>query len=202
MVVMLISSRALRSLALVLLVAAALSVGFWYLGVWAVGQTFQESGLDGLSSLLEAAVGGSLANRSGHLQPSQGMRDQGVIAFYRRHPDKLKEDRAYFRTWVAALAVGNSALEYNGMVQWQDSEAFDRISSAERHDAWGHLFCVMANKGIAIVVSPGPDALSSLRCDELRISKAELESLPHARLNKHPSGALILVLTTSNQTDR
>ncbi len=66
-------------------------------------------------------------------------------------------------------------------------------------DAWGHAFCIQSDQQETIVVSPGPQALSSLDCNtlKLKVSGNDLANMPQARLNPHISGVLILFLKQS-----
>jgi hypothetical protein len=88
--------------------------------------------------------------------------------------------------------------ESRGQVRWESSTAASWIAPSQRTDAWGHAFCVQSDQQETIVVSPGPQALSSLDCNNLKVTGKELAQMPQGRLNPHASGALILFVKRSD----
>lgn len=188
------SAKLYRRLAVGVCLMLVLFVGVWYLGVWSVRRTFEETHFDGLSSLLEASAGRSLANAGSHVDLAQHESSAGILEFYRGHPDEMKKDKALFQTWSAALRMADSALEHHGLSEWQSSESVSWILSGEREDAWCHPFCLKADQDVSVVVSARPQALAPLTCSKTALSPDQLSSLKQGRLNRHPSGALILFL--------
>ena len=187
------SSKFIRRLIFGLGLMAVLATGFWYFGVWSVRRTFEETHFDGLSNLLEASAGRALSNAAAHYEVSETSSD-GVMSFYAQHPEAIKNDKELFRTWSAALSVADSALQHHGPPEWQSSLSLDWISPENAHDAWNRPFCLKADQGVSVVVSAGPQALAPLTCGKIALPPGQLSSLKQGRLNRHPSGALILVL--------
>lgn len=188
------SEKLYRRLAIAACLAFVLSIGAWYFGVWSVRQTFEETHFDGLSNLLEASAGRSLANADSHVDLAQRESPASILEFYQGHPDEMKKDKALFQTWSTALRMADSALDRNGLSEWQSSESVSWILPGERDDAWRHPFCLKADQGVSIVVSAGPEALAPLTCSKIALSADQLGSFKQGRLNRHPSGALILVV--------
>jgi hypothetical protein len=196
------SAKTVRVLAGSLFLAVGVSIGVWYLGVWSVRRTFEETHFDGLSNILQAAVGRSLANGNARYEISQVQSNIGLVEFYRRHPDGINKDKSYFRTWYAALAIADAAFEGHKTVQWQSTELLNWVAPAQRQDFWGHSFCVKADDDVSAIISAGSEALTSLKCSEVFIPEQELRSLPQGKLDAHPSGALILVLTRKQRSSK
>lgn len=188
------SAKVYRRLAVGACLMLLLAIGFWYLGVWSVRRTFEETHFDSLSNLLEASAGRSLANADSHVELAQRESPAGILDFYQDHPDAINKDREFYRTWSAALAVAASALEHRGPNQWHSSDSVNWILPGGRNDAWGHPFCLKSDQDISIVVSAGPRSLAPLACSEIILSDEDLRPFIQSRLNRHPSGALILVL--------
>jgi hypothetical protein len=161
---------------------------------WSVRRTFAETHFDGLTNLLKASAGRSVVNADSHVDLAQRESHSGILEFYQDHPDEMKKDKALFQTWSAALRMADSALERRGLSEWQSSESVSWILSSERDDAWRHPFCLKVDHGVGVVVSAGPEALAPLTCSKIALSPGQLSSLKQGRLNRHPSGALILML--------
>lgn len=172
---------------------AILVTGFWYLGVWSVRRTFEETYFDGLTNLLEASAGRALSNADAHYEVS-GAPPEGMISFYAQHPEALRNDKELFRTWSAALSAADYALQHHSPPEWQSSLSLDWIAPENAYDAWNHPFCLKTAHGVSVVVSAGPQALAPLACGKIALPLGQLSSLKQGRLNRHPSGALILVL--------
>jgi len=183
-----------RRLAVGACLMLALFIGVWYLGVWSVRRTFEETHFDGLSNLLEASAGRSLANADSHIDLAQRESSAGILKFYKDRPDEMKKDKALFQTWSTALRMADSALEHGGLSEWQSSESVSWILPGDRDDAWRHPFCLRADQGVSVIVSAGQQALAPLECSKIDLSLDQLSSLKQGRLNRHPSGALILVV--------
>jgi hypothetical protein len=188
------SAKLYRRVAVGACLILVLFVGVWYFGVWSVRRTFEETHFDGLSNLLEASAGRSLANADSQVELVQPGSSAGILGFYQSHADEMKKDKALFQTWSIALRMADSALERSGLSEWQSSESVSWILPGERADAWRHPFCLKADQGVSVVVSAGPQALAPLTCDKIALSSDQLSSFKQGRLNRHPSGALILVV--------
>src|SRR5262249_26227988 len=145
------SSKIIRRLFLGLGLTAVFAAAFWYLGVWSVRRTFQETHFDGLSSLLEASARIALSNADTRYEISQGAPSAGMLDFYARNPEAMKNDKELFRTWSAALSTAESALQHQGPTEWQSSKSVDWISHEDANDAWNHPFCVRFDQNASMV---------------------------------------------------
>ena len=176
-----------------------LGVAGWLLAGWgtkrAFESAFQNGGFSQLSDVLEATVGATLARSDSRLQLGPATNNAAPMEYYRRNPQQLQLDKKYFQTWRSALAIADSSraggYQING---WQSSRDISWIPVPSRTDSWGHNFCVQSTPVQAIVVSPGPQALTSLDCRGLKLPEEELAKMPEGRLNPHASGGLILVV--------
>ena len=181
----------------VLVVLVVLGVAGRYFVEWSLSRAFQPAmkeggGLRQLTDVLEASVGSTLARGDARLQPGEAP-GQGALAYYQKNPQALQRDKKYFETWHSALAIADAGRKGEQKLgRWESSTAASWIAPSQRNDAWGHAFCVQSDQQETIVVSPGPQALSSLDCNSLKITGDELAQLPQGRLNPHASGALIL----------
>ena len=186
----------------VLVVLVVLGVAGRYFVEWSLNRAFQPAmkeggGLRQLTDVLEASVGSTLARGDARLQPGEAP-GQGALAYYQKNPQALQRDKKYFETWHSALAIADAGLRGEHQLgRWENSTAASWIASSQRTDAWGHAFCVQSDQQETIVVSPGPQALSSLDCNSLKITGEELAQMPQGRLNPHASGALILFVKKS-----
>ena len=191
-----------RIVLVVIASAAVLAVGIWCFLGWTVNRAFTSAAQDGsfqkLSDVVQAAVGSTLARGDVRLKPGETM-GQGALAFYQKNPQALQRDKSYFQTWHRALAIADAGRKGEHQLgRWESSAAATWIGPSQKTDAWGHAFCVESDQTQTIVVSPGPQALSSLDCNTLRISEDELAQMPQSRLNPHASGALILFVKRSS----
>jgi|SRR5882672_718509 len=181
---------------------AVLGIAGRYFVEWSLNRAFQPAmkeggGLRQLADVLEASAGSSLARGDVRLQPGEAT-GQGALAFYQKNPEALQRDKKYFETWHSALAIADVGRKgEHKLGQWESSAAATWIAPAQKADAWGHAFCVESDQQWTVVVSPGPQALSSLDCSTLKVSGDELATMPQGRLNPHASGALILFLKRS-----
>ena len=188
-----------------LVVLASLAVaglGGWLLVGWIVGGAFESAKRNGdfrtLFDVLEASVGSTLARGDVRLQ-ARRMVGEGALAFYQKNPQALERDRKYFETWSSALVIADAARKSEHQHgRWQSSATATWIAPPQRTDSWGRPFCFQSDRQQTIVVSPGPQALSSLDCDTLKVPAEELAEMPQGRLNPHPSGALILFVKTAS----
>lgn len=194
--------KTIRISLVVLVVLVVLGVAGRYFVEWSLNRAFQPAmkeggGLRQLADVLEASVGSTLARGDARLQPGEAP-GQGALAYYQKNPQALQRDKKYFETWHSALAIADAGRKGEHQLgRWESSTAASWIASSQRTDAWGHAFCVQSDQQETIVVSPGPQALSSLDCNSLKITGEELAQMPQGRLNPHASGALILFVKKS-----
>lgn len=187
----------LRISLLVVAALAVLGVAGWYFVGWSLNKAFQSAAQEGgglrkVVDATEATVGGTLARGDVPLQPGKAS-GEGALAFYEKNPQALQRDKKYFETWHSALAIADAGRKGEHQLgRWESSTAASWIAPSQKTDAWGHAFCVQSDQQETIVVSPGPQALSSLDCNSLKITGEELAQMPQGRLNPHASGALIL----------
>jgi hypothetical protein len=185
-------------ISLVVLVAlVTLGIAGRYFIEWSLNRAFQPAMKEGggfwqLADVMEASVGSTLARGDARLQPREAA-PAGALAYYQKNPQGLQRDKRYFETWHSALAIADAGRKREQKLgRWESSIAAAWVAPSQRTDAWGHAFCVESDQQEIIVVSPGPQALSSLDCNSLEITHKELAQLPQGRLNPHASGALIL----------
>jgi hypothetical protein len=181
---------------------SVLGIAGWFFVGWSISRAFQPALKEGggfrqLADVLEASVGSTLARGDAQLQAGRAT-GNGALAFYQKNPQALQRDKKYFETWHSALAIADVGRKGEHQLgRWESSTAATWIASSQRMDAWGHAFCVQSDQQETIVVSPGPQALSSLDCNTLKITEKELAQMPQARLNPHVSGVLILFVKKS-----
>jgi len=174
-----------------------LGIAARYFVEWSLNRAFQPAmqeggGLRKVVDAAEATVGSTLARGDVRLQPGKAS-GESALAFYEKNPQALQRDKKYFETWHSALAIADAGrIGEQKLGRWESSTAASWIAPSQRTDGWGHAFCVRSDQQEAIVVSPGPQALSSLDCNTLKITGEELAQMPQGRLNPHASGALIL----------
>jgi len=189
--------RYLRISLVALAALVVLGVAARYFVEWSLNRAFQPAMKEGggfrqLGEVLEASVGSTLARADAQFPPREAA-GEGVLAYYQKNPQALQRDKKYFETWHSALAIAAAGRKSKHQLsRWESSAAAAWIAPSQRMDAWGHAFCVQANQQETIVVSPGPQALSSLDCNTLKITGDELAHMAQGRLNPHASGALIL----------
>ncbi len=123
-------------------------------------------------------------------------RAEGSLDYYSSHPEALKSDTAFFKTWRAALVIARSRTgkSAGGRNVWISSRAARWIPSKYRVDGWRNYFCSGSQSDLSIVVDPGPKAMASLDCATITLRGVNLAGLPRGRLVPTPSGALVLVL--------
>jgi hypothetical protein len=181
---------------------AVIGIAGWYFVGWSLNRAFQSAtqeggGLSKVVDVAEATVGSTLARGDVPLQPRKAS-GEGALAYYEKNPQTLQRDKKYFETWHSALAIADAGRKGEQKLgRWESSTAASWIAPSQRNDAWGHAFCVQSDQQETIVVSPGPQALSSLDCNSLKITGEELAQMPQGRLNPHASGALILFVKKS-----
>ncbi len=184
---------------------ALLGVAGWYYAVFSAQKAFESSAREGnfrqILDVVEASLGSSLARSDSPMQTGRADKPVGALDYYQKNPRNLQRDKKYFETWHSALAIAHSGLE-NGhqLTGWESSTGVTWIPPSQRADSWGHAFCVQSDQQRAIVVSPGPQAVSSLDCSTLKLPEGEVPRMPQGRLTPHDSGALILVVKRSAQT--
>jgi hypothetical protein len=192
----------IRIFVMVVASLAVLGIAGWFFIGWSINRAFQPAvkeggGLRQLADVLEASGGSTFARGDAQLQPGTAT-GEGALAFYQKNPQALQRDKQYFETWHSALAIADAGRKSEHQPDlWESSTAATWIAPSQRTDAWGHAFCVQSDQQQTIVVSPGPQAFSSLDCNTLKVSGDELATMPQARLNPHASGALILFLKRS-----
>jgi hypothetical protein len=190
-----------RSIVIVLAALAVLGIAGWYFVGWSLNRAFQSAqeggGLRKVVDVAEATVGSTLTRGDVRLQPGKAS-GEGALAFYEKNRQASPQDKKCFETWHSALAIADAGRKgEHELGQWESSTGATWIVPSQRKDAWGHAFCVQSDQQETIVVSPGPQALSSLDCNSLKVSEDELGQMPQGRLNPHASGALILFVRKS-----
>jgi len=161
---------------------AVLGVGVWYFAIWSVKGAFEsaaQQGFEPLAGVLKATVGGTIARGDIRFELNSGAESSGAIDLYRNNPQALQRDKEYFDTWSSAMAIARETLQRgHQFTKWQSSQNLAWIPPPHRTDGWGHAFCVKSDQQHTILVSPGPQALSSLDCSTLKLSDDERENAP------------------------
>jgi hypothetical protein len=178
---------------------AALAVATPYFIRWSLKRAFkpaleESDGIEKVADALEASIGRTLARGDFRLQPGEG-KSEGVLSYYQKDPQALQRDKKYYETWISALAIADASgkLERHPG-RWESSASAAWVDPSRRTDAWGHAFCIRPDQRQTIILSPGPEALSSIDCNTLKIREADLARMPRTRLNPLASGALIMVV--------
>jgi hypothetical protein len=171
-------------------------IAAWYFVGWSINRAFSPAMKDGgglrqLANVLEASMGSTLARGDVRMQAGE-TEGTGVLGAYQKNPEALQRDRKYFEAWHSALALADAMRKNEHLGPWESSAAIAWLSPSQRTDAWGHAFCVRSDQAQTIVLSPGPQALSSLDCNTLKVPEEGLARMPQGRLNPIDSGALIL----------
>jgi hypothetical protein len=179
--------------------AIVVGAGLWLFLGWVGSRAFESAsgGSRQLFDVLEASMGATLSRTDSQMRVAPG----GALNYYQQNPQELQRDRKYFETWHSALAIADTGSE-KGLRSsiWESSLVAAWIPQSQRADSWGHGFCVRADLGEIIVVSPGPEAMSSLDCTTLKLSQEELSRMPNGKLSPVRSGALVLVLKKPGET--
>lgn len=192
-----------RPVVIVVATLALLGVAGRYFLAWSLDRAFEPAlkkggAVDHLKDVLEATVGSTLARGDARRQPGQST-DAGALNYYDKNPQALQRDKKYFQTWYSALSISDAVRKGGRQLDnWETSASAAWIAPSDRTDAWGHAFCVRSDRDHIIVLSPGPQALSSLQCNTLRIPEEQLAQMPEARLNPIGSGALILLVKAAS----
>jgi hypothetical protein len=182
----------------VIVVIAALVAAYPYFIKWYLNGVFEPAmaeggGIQKLADAMEASIGSTLARGDARLQPGGSAGGEGILSYYEKNPQALQRDKKYFQTWFSAMNIAEASGKLaHRPGRWANSAEVDWVAPSHRTDAWGHAFCIQSDQQKTIVVSPGPQALSSLNCNTLKIPKEDLARMPRGRLNPLPSGALIL----------
>jgi len=189
----------IRAIVLGVVILVLLGIAGPYFLEWSLDRAFEPALKKGgavgqLKDVLEATVGSTLARGDARLRPEQSA-DAGALDYYGKNPQALQRDKKYFETWHSALSIADVAGKGEHQLDhWETSASAPWIAPPDRTDAWGHAFCVRSDQDQIIVLSPGPQALSSLDCNTLKIPDEKLDQMPEARLNPIGSGALILIV--------
>jgi len=194
----------IRVILVVVASLAVLGVAGWYFVRWNLNRSLQrvsrEGGFRKLLDVAEASVGSAAARDDVHPQRGNAA-DEGALDYYQKNPQALQRDKKNFETWSSALLIADAA--HKGGVEtsgWRSSATLSWIPASRRADAWGRAFCVESDRQRAIVVSPGPQALSSLDCSTLKVPNDDLARMRRGMLNRHPSGVLIVFLDGFDQS--
>jgi hypothetical protein len=187
--------KRLRILIVILVAIATAFWGFRWLAIRSMTSAFntavRESG-GPLSNVLKGALGNTLTRGEFQAKPG-GTTEDGVIAYYRKHPEELTNDQAYFDTWSNALNIAQQSLMKPQISKWESTDQLPWVPASQKTDAWGNVFCVISDQTQSIVVSAGVRARSPLNCDKLKISEDDLGRTRPGKLTPGPSGVLILV---------
>ncbi len=187
----------IRIILVAIVAIAALIVAKPYFIEWFLKGAFQPAmeeggGFQKLADVLEASVGSTLARGDVRLQPGEAV-GKGALGYYQENPQALQRDKKYFETWRSALTIADAGRKREHQLgRWESSTAVGWVAPSQRTDAWGHAFCIKSDQQQTIVLSPGPQALSSLDCNALKIPEEDLARMPQSRLNPLASGALVL----------
>ncbi len=179
-----------------------LAVAFVFVAGWSISRAFEgashDADINRLGDVFKGRVGSTLASGDNHSQ-AQSENNLGAIEYYKKNPQQLQKDKAYFETWHSAAAIAVSGLDTgHHLNEWTRSTDVTWVSESNKKDFWGHAFCIRSTESEAVVVSPGPSAVSSLDCTSINLPQKEIDQMSHGRLNFHPSGALVLFVQRSH----
>jgi hypothetical protein len=197
-----VAFNGLRKITVIVFILVFLGVAFWYLGVYSVRRTFEDTRFDGLVNVLEASAWQAVGNAGTQYALASGTLSPGAISFYQQRPKELNKDRERFVTWVHALKIADLGLRHQRNGEWQSSDTTDWIPEPNRLDARGHSFCFKVEGHRSIVVSAGSNALTSLHCEQLSLSRQFVDALPRGRVYTDSSGALILAISRIDRVQR
>jgi hypothetical protein len=157
-------------------------------GGW--GQFLLEGG--GAGQPVEVLPGEGLAA----LLDANASHDKGeaLLDAYRKEPQKFKRYAQVCDTWFHAAMV-------NSVAQRVPADATPPLSSATmttvapqyRLDAWGHAFCIFRGAKQMAIVSPGPESNGFRSCEQVRLTRTQIDRLPVVPITPGQSGALIMV---------
>jgi hypothetical protein len=204
--------RALRITVIVVAAAACLAVIGWYLAHRAAenaAKSLAEIGSE-LTVPVKGAFGqilleGVPKDQVADVLPGEGLaallsnskshpNTEGILEAYQKDPRKFQQYAAVFDTWYHALAVNDAVqrLAANTPVP-PTSASMNPHSPQYRLDAWGHPFCIFLGTEQTAIVSAGPDGKGFTSCNEVRLTRAQIDRLPVVPITCQPSGALIMV---------
>src|SRR5262249_18488201 len=96
-----------KKVVIVILGAALLAGGAYWLAMRALDRAISKVNWQGLQDFAQASLGA--ATQAGKAdQPAQGS-GQGAISYYQQHPDELERDKRCLPTFGAALEIATSA---------------------------------------------------------------------------------------------
>lgn len=207
--------RALRILVIVAAAAVPLAVTGWYLAERAAENAAKALAkslgrdselsialkgawglilLDGVptNQLAEVRPGGTLASLLN--DSKSGVSAEGVLDAYQKDPRKFKRLAEVSDTWFHARTVADAVqrLATNAPVP-STSVFMTAFGPQYRLDAWGHPFCIFKGTDQTAIVSAGPEAQGFTSCNEVRLTRAQIDRLPEIPITRQPSGALIMV---------
>jgi hypothetical protein len=150
--------------------------------------------LEGVSTdqLADVRPGGSLASLLN--DSNSGVSAEGLLDAYHKDPGKFKRYAEVSDTWFHALTVADAVqrLATNAPVP-STSVFMTAFAPQYRLDAWGHPFCIFKGTDQTAIVSAGPEAQGFTSCNEVRVTRAQIDRLPVVPITRQPSGALIMV---------
>ncbi len=182
-----------------IILASSLVLGFAFLFVAgrSISSAFEGVSRHGesneLADVFKAELGATLARADAQSQVPRGTGAAGLIEYYKKNPQQLQRDKATYETWHSAATIATSSVEDGHHLKtWTKSTDISWVSESNKNDFWGHAFCVRSSGIEAVVVSPGPNAVSSLDCASINLPQKEIDQMSRGRLNFHPSGVVVL----------
>lgn len=204
--------RVSRAYVLVTAAAACLAAIGWYLAHRAAENAAKS--LPGIGSVLTVPVKGALGqillegaskDQVTEVLPGQGMsallrksksspNTEGILDAYQKDPRKFQQYAAVFDTWVHARAVNEVVQRLPAGTPVPPTSVFLNPGSPQyRLDAWGHPFCIFKGTDQTAIVSAGPDDKGFASCNEVKLTRAQVDHFPVVPITRQTSGALIMV---------
>jgi hypothetical protein len=128
-----------------------------------------------------------------HANGSQ-VKEEGVLDAYRKEPQKFKRYAEVCDTWFRALRVNSAAQRLPaGSPLPLTSASMTTVAPQYRLDAWGHTFCIFRGAEQVAIVSAGPGSNGFKSCNQVRLTRTEIDRLAVVPITRQQSGALIMV---------
>jgi hypothetical protein len=124
---------------------------------------------------------------------------KGLLAAYRKDPEKFKKYGALLETALNASAVGDAVRQIPASDKLPSgSLGVTSLRGDQKIDAWGHPYCLLASGNRLAIISLGPEAKTPASCRNFSVSKKDIFSAQR-KLSERPSGEVILIVDRSSQ---
>ncbi len=183
---------------IVAVVGGVFLLGFLFV-MLGVRKSLEKADWQGLGELVKGPLGEALSASAVKELPRTSRQPSASakvpLGWANVSPEKIREGARKMDTYVAAVQVGNAAMNLSdqGESLPLTSAALTGVDPRRRLDAWGHPFCLSEVSHRVAVISLGSSLQTFSGCSEVGISRKDLASLPPGKLYQYPSGALVFV---------